>query len=35
MADVQPFNGIRYSSRLGEDLGQLLCPPYDVISPER
>ena len=31
MADVQPFRGIRYSEEL--DLGQLLCPPYDVISP--
>jgi len=31
LADVQPFQGIRYSA--GLDLGQLLCPPYDVISP--
>ena len=34
MADVQPFKGIRYNSKLSETIGQLLCPPYDVISPE-
>ena len=34
MADVQPFKGIRYNSTLSEDIGQLLCPPYDVISPD-
>lgn len=34
MADVQPFKGIRYNSTLSEIIGQLLCPPYDVISPE-
>ena len=33
MADVQPFRGLRYSLGPGEDLGQLLCPPYDIISP--
>ena len=34
MADVQPFRGMRYSAQLIKDLGDLLCPPYDVISPE-
>ena len=33
MADIRPFQGIRYNEQLGVDLGQLLCPPYDVISP--
>lgn len=35
MADIQPFHGIRYNPRPGVDLGQLLCPPYDIISPEQ
>lgn len=31
---VQPFAGIRYDvCRVGE-LSSLLCPPYDIISPE-
>ena len=34
MADVQPFRGIRYGADPGGDLSRLLCPPYDVISPE-
>ena len=34
MANIQPFKGIRYNSTLSENIGQLLCPPYDVISPE-
>ena len=35
MADIQPFRGLRYSLGPGEDLGQLLCPPFDIISPEQ
>lgn len=31
MPELNPFNGVRFSS---EDLGDLVCPPYDVISPE-
>ena len=34
MADVQPFRGIRYDPDQGGDLSRLLCPPYDVISPD-
>ena len=33
MAEVRPFKGIRYDSALG--LGEVLCPPYDVISKEQ
>ncbi len=32
MADVRPFQGIRYALA-GKDLTEVLCPPYDVISP--
>ncbi len=31
MPDIRPFEGIRYSS--AEELKDLVCPPYDVISP--
>jgi uncharacterized protein (DUF1015 family) len=30
--DLRPFRGIRYS--LKEEMRDLVCPPYDVISPE-
>lgn len=31
MAQIQPFKGIRYNLK---DLTAVICPPYDVISPE-
>ena len=34
MADVQPFRGIRYGADHSGNLSGLLCPPYDVISPD-
>jgi len=34
MSDIQPFKGLRYSLNKVTDLEQLLCPPYDIISPE-
>jgi len=33
VADVAPFRALRYGEQ-SEPLGELLCPPYDVISPE-
>ena len=33
MADVGPFKALRYGDQ-PESLGDLLCPPYDVISAE-
>jgi uncharacterized protein (DUF1015 family) len=34
MADVRPFHGIRFNTaRFGRDVTDLVCPPYDVISP--
>lgn len=32
MPELKPFKGIRYSS--SAELKNLVCPPYDVISPE-
>ena len=34
MAEVRPFRGLRYVAAMAGDLGAVLCPPYDVISPE-
>ena len=34
MAEVLPFVGTRYNSRLIENLSLVLAPPYDVIPPE-
>ena len=33
MVDFRPFNGVRYAAAAGS-LADLVCPPYDVISPE-
>src|SRR5438270_2288038 len=33
VADVAPFRALRYGEQ-PEPPGELLCPPYDVISPE-
>ena len=34
MADVQPLQGIRYTSEVPGNLAQVITPPYDVISEE-
>ncbi len=34
MADIRPFRGVRYNRDLSSDMACLICPPYDVISPE-
>ncbi len=34
MADFRPFRGIRYDTAVAGQLDRLVCPPYDVISPE-
>jgi uncharacterized protein (DUF1015 family) len=33
--EVSPFRGIRYNQRIVGDLTQVICPPYDVITPEQ
>ena len=35
MAELVPFRGIRYAANRGRELGQLLAPPYDLISQEQ
>jgi uncharacterized protein (DUF1015 family) len=34
MADVRPLNGLRYQTSMAGNLGDVLAPPYDVISDE-
>ena len=34
MAEICPFPGIRYNQERVGDLASVICPPYDVISPE-
>lgn len=33
MADIRPFQGIRYNPAVVGDLSKVVCPPYDIISP--
>lgn len=35
MVDAMPFRGIRYNRQVVGDLAKVLCPPYDVISPQQ
>jgi uncharacterized protein (DUF1015 family) len=35
MAEVRAFRALRYDERVAGALSDLICPPYDVISPER
>ena len=34
MADIRPFHGIHYNQSLIRNISEVLCPPYDVITPE-
>jgi uncharacterized protein (DUF1015 family) len=33
--EVSPFRGIRYNQEIVGDLARVICPPYDVITPEQ
>jgi uncharacterized protein (DUF1015 family) len=33
--EFSPFRGIRYNQRIVGDLAQVICPPFDVITPEQ
>jgi uncharacterized protein (DUF1015 family) len=34
MAEIHPFRGVHYNPRKVKDLADVICPPYDVISPQ-
>ena len=33
MAELRPFPGLRFNPQRVGDLADVVCPPYDVISP--
>jgi uncharacterized protein (DUF1015 family) len=33
LAEVRPFRGVRYKEGLAGELADIICPPYDVITP--
>ncbi|MDO8568228.1 MAG: DUF1015 domain-containing protein [Dehalococcoidales bacterium] len=33
MAEIRPFRGVHYNPELVQDLAEVICPPYDIISP--
>ena len=35
MADIRPFRALRYDLEKAGDIGELTCPPYDIISEEQ
>ena len=35
MADIRPFRGLRYNQSLINNLAEVICPPYDIISPQQ
>lgn len=35
MAKIEPFRGIIYNQEKIKDLSKVVCPPYDIITPER
>lgn len=34
MAQIRPFRGVRFSRRRGNDISNLIAPPYDVLSDQ-
>ncbi len=34
MAEIRPFRAVRYNQSLIGDLASVICPPYDIISPQ-
>ena len=33
VAEIRPFRGVRYNQLLTGDLSQVICSPYDIITP--
>ncbi|UCH51072.1 MAG: DUF1015 domain-containing protein [Chloroflexota bacterium] len=34
LAEISPFSGMRYNQEIVGDMASVICPPYDIISPE-
>ncbi len=35
MAEIRPFRGVRYNQNSIPNMAAVICPPYDVISPQQ
>jgi len=34
VAEIHPFRGVHYNQSLVKDLSTVICPPYDIITPQ-
>jgi uncharacterized protein (DUF1015 family) len=34
LAEIHPFRGVRYNQELARELADIICPPYDIITPQ-
>ncbi len=34
MAEIRPFRGVRYNESKVGNLSEVICPPYDIITPQ-
>jgi len=34
VAEVRPFQGVRYNEQQAKDVAAVICPPYDIITPQ-
>jgi uncharacterized protein (DUF1015 family) len=34
MAEIRPFRGVHYNKEIVGDISGVICPPYDIISPQ-
>jgi uncharacterized protein (DUF1015 family) len=34
VAEIRPFCGVRYNQGVVKDLAEVICPPYDIITPQ-
>ncbi|NLL89652.1 MAG: DUF1015 domain-containing protein [Dehalococcoidales bacterium] len=34
MAEIRPFRGVYYNKEIVGDISGVICPPYDIISPQ-
>ncbi len=35
LAEISAFQGVRYNQEIIPDVADVICPPYDIISPEQ
>jgi uncharacterized protein (DUF1015 family) len=35
MAEIRPFRGVRYNQKVIRNPKKVICPPYDIISPQQ